>query len=142
MTDHLTPEKRSWNMSRIRSRDTSPEKKVRSLIHRMGYRFRLHVKKLSGKPDIVLPKHKAVIFIQGCYWHHHENCRRSNWPKSNKDYWIPKIMRNIERDRTNLAKLSEAGWRVLTIWECETKDSCALSSIIKKFLDTKDQNSM
>jgi len=122
MVDTLTPEKRSWNMSRIRSTNTKPEKIVRSLLHQMGYRFRLHRKDLPGKPDIVLPKYKTVILVHGCFWHHHKNCKRSNWPKSNQDYWIPKIERNIERDKENKRLLKENGWKVVVVWECEVKD--------------------
>lgn len=122
MADTLTPEKRSWNMSQIKSRNTKPEKIVRSLLHRMGYRFRIHRKDLPGKPDIVLPKYKTVIFVHGCFWHHHRGCKRSNWPKSNQEYWVPKITKNIERDKKNRKLLEERDWKTVLIWECETKD--------------------
>ncbi len=133
MVDHLTKEERSWNMSRIRSKNTKPEIIVRSLLHRMGYRFRLHRKDLPGKPDIVLPKYKIVIFVHGCFWHGHNVCKRSNIPKSNKDYWTHKIARNITRDKENNTKLKKAGWKILKIWECQTKDLNKLRNIIRKF---------
>ena len=122
MSDHLTPAKRSWNMSRIRSSNTKPEKIVRSILHNSGYRFRLHRKDLPGKPDIVLKKYNTCLFVHGCFWHHHENCSRANWPKSNKDYWVPKIKKNIERDKLNTAKLEDMGWNVIVVWECMIKD--------------------
>lgn len=121
MVDHLTKEKRSWNMSRIRSKDTKPEMIVRSLLHRMGYRFRLHRKDLPGKPDIVLPKYKTVIFVHGCFWHRHKKCNSAKLPSSNKSYWIPKLNRNIERDKKNKDELRELGWKIIIIWECEIK---------------------
>lgn len=116
--DHLTKEKRSWNMGRIRSRDTKPEHIVRSFLHRQGLRFRICVKNLPGKPDIVLPKYKSVIQIRGCFWHRH-GCRRSTTPKSNLDYWIKKFEGNCRRDAENDLILKEMGWKVLIIWECE-----------------------
>ena len=118
--DHLTPEKRSWNMSRIKSKDTTPERIVRSFLHRNGFRFRLHVKDLPGKPDIVLPKYKTVVFVNGCFWHKHD-CPRFVWPSSNEEYWRPKIQRNVDRDRKNAEDLRAMGWTVLTIWECQLK---------------------
>jgi len=135
MTDHLSKEKRSWNMSRIRSKDTKPELIVRSLLHRMGYRFRLHRKDLPGKPDIVLPKYKTAIFIHGCFWHGHKNCKRGNIPKSNKEYWISKITKNIERDRKNILKLKKANWKVIKIWECEIERNISVDRIIKKIFE-------
>ena len=134
MVDHLTKKKRSWNMSRIRSKDTKPEMIVRSLLHRMGYRFRLHRKDLPGKPDIVLPKYKTVIFIHGCFWHQHKGCQRGNMPKSNKEYWILKISSNIERDKKNSAKLRRAGWKVLKVWECQTENNDFISNKLRKAL--------
>lgn len=112
-------------MSRIRSEGMAPEMVVRSLVHRMGYRFRLHRKSLPGKPDLVLPRFRAVIFVNGCFWHWHAdpNCRIAGLPKSNRAYWLPKLRRTRERDREHLARLEEDGWRVLTLWECELADS-------------------
>ena len=133
MVDHLTKEKRSWNMSRIRSKDTKPEVAVRSLLHRMGYRFRLHCKHLPGKPDIVLPRYNTAIFVHGCFWHGHKRCKRSNIPKSNQTYWLSKIQRNIERDRDHQKKLKGTGWNVIIIWECECKN---LEKIVRKIKKT------
>lgn len=135
MVDHLAKEKRSWNMSRIKGKDTKPEIIVRSILHSMGFRFRIHRKDLSGHPDIVLPKYKTVIFVNGCFWHHHENCKRANIPKSNEDYWIPKLKRVKERDRENYKTLDSAGWKVLVIWECMLKDTINLKSCLKKHIE-------
>ena len=119
MVDRLTPERRSWNMARIRSRDTAPEKIVRSTLHRAGYRFRLHSTQLPGRPDIVLPKHRTVVFVHGCFWHRHKRCRFAYTPKSRVAFWNEKFFRNVERDRQNVASLRRLGWRVITVWECE-----------------------
>ncbi|HDZ76892.1 MAG TPA: DNA mismatch endonuclease Vsr [Candidatus Omnitrophica bacterium] len=121
MADTLTPDKRSWNMSRIRSTNTKPEMIVRKLLHSLGCRFRLHKKDLPGKPDIVLKKYKIVIFVHGCFWHQHKRCKRSNIPKSNMSYWKPKLNRNTKRDNQHKADLKRADWRTIVIWECETK---------------------
>ena len=134
MADYLTKEQRSWNMSRIRSKDTKPELVVRSLLHRMGYRFRLHRKDLPGKPDIVLPKYKTVIFVHGCFWHGHKVCKRGNMPKSNRDYWVQKIQKNIDRDKKHRKELKKMGWKVLTIWECQIGRNAAIEKKIKKAL--------
>lgn len=122
MADTFTPEKRSWNMSRIRSKDTKPEEYVRKFLFREGFRFRKNDKRYPGKPDIVLPKYKTVIFINGCFWHAH-TCSRAHLPKSNLEYWQPKIEKNKLRDEQNQKKLQDAGWKVITIWECELKTS-------------------
>ena len=130
--DHLTHEKRSWNMSRIKSKNTEPEKIVRSALHKMGYRFRLDgkiskkvMKKgvLPGKPDIVLSKYKTVIFIHGCFWHAHENCKDFRLPKTNMEWWSEKLSVNKSRDKQNINKLEELGWSVVVIWECEIKSN-------------------
>lgn len=135
MTDVFPPEKRSWIMSRVRDKDTSPERRVRSIAHGLGYRYRLHRKDLPGKPDIVFPSRKKMIFVHGCFWHGH-NCRRGcRIPKANAEYWIGKIRRNVERDALNQAKLASLGWDVLVIWECETKDSESLSNSIHRFVE-------
>jgi DNA mismatch endonuclease (patch repair protein) len=120
--DHLSEEKRSWNMSRIKSKDTSPELYVRSTLHQAGFRFRLHVKEMPGKPDIVLPKYKTVIFVHGCFWHRHPGCSRATMPSSNTDYWKTKFERNVERDKKEREKLHSEGWKVIIIWECEVKE--------------------
>lgn len=119
MVDILTPERRSWNMSRIRSGDTKPEMIVRSLLHQMGYRFRLHRKDLPGKPDIVLPKYETAVFIHGCFWHRHKGCKLANIPKSNTDFWVNKFNRTIKRDKKNQLMLKDLGWKVIVLWECE-----------------------
>ncbi len=120
--DILSREKRSWNMSRIRSRDTKPELIVRRLLHRLEYRFRLHRRDLPGSPDIVLPKYKTVIFVHGCYWHRHEGCRYAYNPKSRVDFWQEKFRQNVMRDRKARRELEELDWQVQVVWECETKD--------------------
>ena len=107
-------------MSRIRSTNSKPEEIVRKYLFSKGFRYRKNVKKLPGCPDIVLPKYKTVIFVNGCFWHKHD-CPRFVWPSSNQDYWIPKIQRNIERDRLNAAELQKKGWHIITVWECELK---------------------
>jgi DNA mismatch endonuclease (patch repair protein) len=122
MVDHINSTKRSWNMGRIGAKDTVPEVQVRSLLHRMGYRFRLHRKDLPGTPDIVLPKYRTVIFVHGCYWHRHPGCRYASTPKTNTDFWVKKFERNVERDRVNCAELTDNGWNVLVIWQCELRD--------------------
>ncbi len=120
MADNHTPEERSYNMSRIKSKDTKPEEKVRKHLFAQGFRYRKNVRKLPGCPDIVLPKYKTVVFVQGCFWHMHD-CGRFHWPASNQKYWEPKIRRNVERDQTNKEQLQALGWKVLTVWECELK---------------------
>lgn len=119
MADSLTKERRSWNMSRIRAENTRPEVMVRSILHRMGYRFRLHVRSLPGKPDIVLPKFKTVLFVHGCFWHRHEGCKYAYNPKSRVDFWQTKFLQNVERDREVEKQLKELGWKVRVVWECE-----------------------
>jgi len=122
MTDRITKEHRSWNMSRIRSKDTKTEKAVRSMLHNMGYRFRLHVKELAGKPDIVLPKYKTIIFIHGCYWHRHPGCKYAYTPKSRVTFWEKKFKENVRRDEKNQLDLKKLNWKVMVIWECELSD--------------------
>ena len=129
--DKLTPERRSWNMSRIRGRDTSPEKRVRSLLHRLGFRFTLRRKDLPGRPDIVLPSRKAAVFVHGCFWHRHERCRNSVLPKTRAEFWLAKLTGNVERDRIKAAELKALGWRVLTVWECEIKNEPRLSKKLR-----------
>jgi DNA mismatch endonuclease, patch repair protein len=133
-TDSLSPERRSWNMSRIRSTDTAPERIVRSVLHSLGYRFRLHKRSLPGRPDIVLAKHKTVIFVHGCFWHRHQGCRFCYTPKSRTDFWSEKFDANKVRDRKRTQDLKDLGWRVLTIWECETKHQEVLAETLDKYL--------
>lgn len=118
--DVLSAEKRSALMARVRSGDTAPELFVRRTLHRLGYRFRLHRKDLPGTPDIVLPSRKSVIFVHGCFWHRHKNCRDASMPKTRVEFWRDKFRENVERDRRNVQDLHDLGWRVLIIWECET----------------------
>jgi len=122
--DTVSKAKRSALMARIRSKDTTPELVVRRLLHKLGYRFRLHRKDLPGRPDIVLPRHRKIILIQGCFWHGHANCQLASKPKSNIDYWNPKIASNRERDKRNLSALLADGWQVLELWECEIRAFC------------------
>ena len=124
--DTLTVERRSWNMSRIRGKDTRPEIRVRSLLHSMGFRFRLHRRDLPGCPDIVLPKHRKIILVHGCYWHRHEGCRFAYTPKSNVQFWQTKFDQTVARDLAQNAQLRQLGWQVVIVWECETKDPIAL----------------
>lgn len=123
MTDRISKEHRSWNMSRIRNRDTKPELIVRSLLHRMGYRFRLHRKDLPGKPDIVLPKYKTVVFVHGCFWHRHQGCRFAYNPKSHADFWKLKFSTNVKRDKIARRSLRHLGWKVVVVWECEVANT-------------------
>lgn len=136
MADTVSKEQRSLNMSLIRSTNTKPEVFVRSVLHKLGFRFRKNVKTLPGKPDIVLAKYKTVIFVHGCFWHQHEGCRRSTIPKSNIEYWKPKLRRNTERDIQHKSALEEGGWKVFVVWECETKKVheliIKLNSIVQK----------
>ena len=120
MADNHSKEVRSKNMSHIRSKNTKPEEAVRKFLFAQGFRYRKNVKSLPGCPDIVLPKYKTVIFVNGCFWHKHD-CPRFVWPSSNTDYWIPKIKRNVERDAENERTLKDMGWRVLIVWECTLK---------------------
>jgi DNA mismatch endonuclease (patch repair protein) len=127
--DRISPEKRSWNMSRIKSKDTTPERIVRSFLHRNGFRFKLHVKDLPGKPDIVLPKYKTVVFVNGCFWHAHEGCKWFVPPKSNSEFWQKKFAYNVERDLQNYEKLKTLGWRVILVWECEIRHGDAATRL-------------
>lgn len=119
MTDTLSAERRSWNMSRIGNRNTAPEIRMRSLLHRAGFRFRLHAQGLPGKPDIVLRRYKTVVFVHGCFWHRHGGCKNATTPSTRPDFWQSKFNATIERDRRNTFELIAMGWRVLTVWECE-----------------------
>lgn len=122
-------------MAQVKSENTSPELAIRKLLHRLGYRFRLHRKDLPGKPDIVLPKHKTVIFVHGCFWHGHLGCRRAARPTSNTDFWNAKLDRNIERDRNARKELKKLGWRVITIWECEIKNAAITEKTVESLSD-------
>ena len=119
---HKVSEQRSRNMSAIKSKNTKPEIAVRKVLHSMGYRFRLHGKDLPGSPDIVLPKYKTVIFVHGCFWHRHENCKYATTPKTREEFWESKFKENVIRDKSNQKKLSAIGWKIIIVWECEIKD--------------------
>ncbi len=135
MADNLSETQRKRNMSNIRSSNTKPELVVRSVIHKLDFRFRLHGRHLPGKPDIVLPRHKKLVLVHGCFWHMH-TCKRGNaFPKTNEPYWTAKRLRNVERDRLNKSAYKAAGWQTLIIWECDTKDITNLSNKLKRFLN-------
>ena len=133
--DIWSKEKRSQVMSNIRSKNTKPELLVRSQLHIAGYRFRIHQKDLPGKPDIVLPKYKTVVFVHGCFWHLHSGCRDGTVPKTRADYWKNKLLRNKERDKEHMRTLQKLGWRVLRLWECEVeKETDKVLEKLNKFL--------
>ena len=123
MADVHTPEQRRYNMSCIRGKNTKPEELVRRYLFAQGFRYRKNDARLPGKPDIVLPKYKTVIFVNGCFWHAHKGCKYFVWPKSNVDFWKRKINGNIQRDLCNIQRLSEQGWNIIVIWECQLKKS-------------------
>lgn len=126
----------SRRMSQVKQRNTAPEVAVRKMLFRLGYRFRLHRNDLPGRPDIVLPRHKSVILVHGCFWHQHENCQRAQRPASNVNYWNEKLDRNTVRDRENVAKLNDLGWRVLIVWECELKSRDGVKEKLQAFLSS------
>lgn len=126
--DRISSEHRSWNMSRIRGGDTIPEKAVRSMLHRMGYRFRLRTRNLPGSPDIVLPRYRTVIFVHGCFWHRHARCRFAYTPKSRVRFWQRKFNANVARDHRVTRALRARGWRVIVVWECQTRDVARLTA--------------
>ena len=134
MTDVYGPEKRSAVMRRVRSRDTSPELKVRRLLTRLGVRYQLHRKDLPGNPDIVMPGRRLALFVHGCFWHGHDCARGARVPQANRDYWLGKVGRNRARDIASRAALEAAGWRVEALWECEMKDEAALAERLKALL--------
>ncbi len=137
MTDVHTPEQRSFNMSRIRNRNTRPEMIVRSIVHRLGYRYKLHKKDLPGKPDVVLVRHRKIIDVYGCFFHMH-SCKYGRVvPVSNAEFWRVKRMSNAERDRRNLRALRRKGWRVMIVWECETKNLDRLAKRLDRFLKSR-----
>lgn len=133
--DTLSPEQRSERMSRVRAKDTKPELLVRHLAWALGYRYRLHGSNLPGRPDLVFSGRKKVIFVHGCFWHQHRKCKQYRMPRSRLDFWLPKLESNMMRDRVNKTRLTKAGWGVLTLWECELKDSDLVSHRIKGFLE-------
>ncbi len=140
--DIFDQQKRSEVMSKIRSKDTKPEMFLRKALFAKGFRYRLYDKKLPGKPDIVLPKYKTVIFIHGCFWHGHQGCKRGHIPKSNIDYWLNKINSNRERDNSNTNQLVSLGWNVIVVWECEIKTVKKLESIVNKIFEVFMESSI
>lgn len=137
--DIKSKEARSYNMSRIRNKDTKPEELVRKYLFSCGFRYRKNDTRLPGKPDIVLPKYKTVIFVNGCFWHGHEGCRYFIWPKNNADFWKEKIKGNVLRDDRISSELQKDGWRVLTVWECELKAAkrqATLDALVKTIKHT------
>lgn len=132
--DRISKEHRSWNMSRIKGKNTSPELLVRSTLHKLGYRFRLHRNDLPGKPDIVLPKHNQIIFVHGCYWHRHKDCKLAYTPKTRTEFWEDKFSKNVERDKKVLQQLKNLGWKIDVIWECETKNLSSIETRIGEIL--------
>lgn len=137
--DRLTKARRSWNMSRIRGKNTSPELIVRRLLHRMGYRFRLHVKNLPGKPDIVLPKYKTVIFVHGCFWHRHKGCKNCTTPTNRRQFWLKKLNGNAARDDVHRRALRKLGWNSITFWECQIEDTRRIEKLASKVVDVVTQ---
>jgi DNA mismatch endonuclease (patch repair protein) len=135
--DTLTPAERSARMALVRSKDTKLELLVRRLVHRMGYRYRLHRRDLPGTPDLVFPGRRKLIFIHGCFWHRHARCALARMPKSRSDFWLPKLTANAERDARNVRALRRLGWSVLTIWECQLGDTAKLANRIRRFLDAQ-----
>lgn len=134
MTDNRTEQQRSENMRAVRGKNTAPELLIRSMLHRLGYRFRLHQKDLPGTPDIVFPPRRSVMFVHGCFWHGHD-CPRGCLPSSNFDFWQRKIAKNRERDNRTQDQLQREGWKVLTVWECETKNKARLAKKLSRFLE-------
>lgn len=134
MADVFSTEQRSRIMSNVRNKDTEPERVVRSLLHRMGYRFRLQRRDLPGKPDIVLPRYRIAIFVHGCFWHRHEGCRRASTPATRTDFWETKFAANRERDAAAATALADLGWRVVVIWECTTRNGRVLERLLRSIL--------
>lgn len=134
--DKISPERRSANMGRIRSKDTSPEVILRRLIHGLGYRFRLHRCDLPGKPDIVFPARRKIILMHGCFWHQHPGCPEGRIPGSRPEYWVAKLRRNQARDEGNRELLEQLGWKTFVVWECELRDTAAVTKTVRKFLSS------
>ncbi|MEM7678874.1 MAG: very short patch repair endonuclease [Myxococcota bacterium] len=134
MADTRSPEQRRRIMQAVKTKNTGPEVTVRRILHRLGYRFRLHRKDLPGRPDIVLPKYRTAIFVHGCFWHAH-GCPKGQPPKSRPEYWLPKLGANVKRDAEKAQALRELGWRVETVWQCETRDPDALEARLRQLVD-------
>ena len=129
-----TPDYRSWVMSHVHGKDTVPELRVRSLMHQAGYRYRLHVSGMPGKPDVVLPRYRTAVFVNGCFWHRHPGCKHASTPKTNVGYWAQKFERNVSRDEETHAALRREGWTVVVIWECQTRNAMQLASLLSAVL--------
>lgn len=141
MADIKTQKERSYNMSCVRSTETKPEQAVRSFLHKAGFRFRKNVNNLQGKPDIVFSKYKAIIFIHGCFWHGHKNCKKAKLPATRIEFWKTKIESNIQRDQQTIQSLLKEGWRIAIIWECAVKNKQILSATITQLISwLKDDN--
>jgi DNA mismatch endonuclease (patch repair protein) len=141
MVDNHSPKVRSYNMSRIRGKDTKPEEIARKYLFAKGLRYRKNDKRLPGKPDIVLPKYKTVIFVHGCFWHSHKNCPDFVRPKSNQDYWLPKLERNRLRDSEHIVALESDGWYVIVVWECELKKAVRDENLRRLYKEITGKNS-
>lgn len=137
MADTLDPQQRSARMALVRAKDTKPEMLVRRLVHGLGYRYRLHRRNLPGTPDLVFPSRGKVIFVHGCFWHRHEGCALARLPKSREEFWLPKLEGNAARDARNIRALEGLGWDVMTIWECQLRDTARLMEMIRRFLDAE-----
>ena len=136
--DSISAVRRSANMSRIRSKDTKPEMLIRRMLHGLGYRYSLHRRDLPGAPDLVFPSRGKIVFVHGCFWHQHKGCIDGRLPKSREEYWLPKLLRNVARDRRNILKLRRSGWRVIKVWECDVlSDSKRAIRKISRFLGYK-----
>lgn len=135
--DKYTPKQRSALMAKVKGKNTGPEKTVRSLVHSLGYRFRLHRRDLPGTPDLAMMSRKLAIFVNGCFWHQHPGCRKAQLPSSRRDFWKAKLEANVIRDRDAITQLEALGWRVLVLWECEIRDRVLLESVLKEFLGSK-----
>jgi len=139
MTDSLTREERSKRMALIRGQDTKPEKLVRSIVHRLGYRFRLHPRDLPGTPDLAFPRLRCVIFVHGCFWHRHERCKLARLPKSKTEFWLPKLEANRRRDVAKRMQLRKLGWRSIVVWECQLREVGRVRNRLAKYLGECDQ---
>lgn len=138
MTDHVSADQRSAIMSAVRGKNTAPELLVRKAAHRLGLRFRLHVGHLPGRPDMVLPKWRTVVFINGCFWHRHKGCKKTTTPKSNTVFWTRKFGENVRRDAANYAQLTQLGWRIVILWQCQVKTPKAAEAALRPyFFDRK-----
>jgi DNA mismatch endonuclease (patch repair protein) len=140
MTDTLTRKERSFRMSCVKSRDTSPERVVRRMIHAMGFRYRLHEGGLPGRPDIVLPRHRKIVFVNGCFWHRHSaaGCKLSRLPKSRLEFWLPKLESNRLRDQRDMRRLRNAGWKILVVWECQLRHKERIENKLRFFLGERN----